>query len=190
MPMNATRARQLLRNFNFRALFIEELGWDRHNSALEVAVPGPAVTLSAVAQKRGMVVYHCPPVNQHLPDYAQRRKVEHQVSKTAHEHLIIFTDPGETTQIWQWVKREPGKPVACREHTFYSSQPGDALLQKLEAIAFSLDEEDTLSLPDVTRRARAGFDVERVTKRFYDEFQSEHSVFLKFIRGIPAAPLS
>jgi hypothetical protein len=120
-----------------------------------------------------------------MPDYAQRRKIEHQVAKAAHEHLIIFTDPGNTTQIWQWVKREPGKPTACREHTYHSSQPGDALLRKLEAIAFSLEEEDTLSLTDVTRRARAGFDVERVTKRFYDQFQKEHSAFLKFISGIP-----
>jgi hypothetical protein len=56
---------------------------------------------------------------------------------------------------------------------------------KAQAIAFSLDEEDTLSLTDVTRRARAGFDVERVTKRFYDQFQKEHSAFLQFISGIP-----
>jgi hypothetical protein len=183
--MNTTRARQLLRNFDFRPLFIEELGWDRYNSGLEITVPGSSVTLSAVAQKRGMVAYRCPPIADRCPDYAQRRKIEHQVAKAVHEHLIIFTDQGNTTQIWQWVKRESGKPLACREHTLHSSQPGDALLQKLENIAFSLDEEDTLSLTDVTRRARTGFDVERITRRFYDQFQKEHSAFLKFISGIP-----
>jgi hypothetical protein len=182
--MNTSRARQLLRNFDFRPLFIDELGWDRYNSGLEITVPGSSVTLSAVAQKRGMVAYRCPPIADRCPDYAQRRKIEYQLAKAVHEHLIIFTDQGNTTQIWQWVKRESGKPLACREHTLHSSQPGDALLQKLEAIAFSLEEEDTLSLTDVTRRARAGFDVERVTKRFYDQFQKEHSAFLKFISGI------
>ena len=185
MAMNAARARQLLRDFDFRALFIEELGWDRHNAPLEIVALGSSITLSALAQKRGMVAYHCPaPTGQPLPDYAQRRKIEHQVAKAAHEHLIVFTDPTNTTQIWQWVKREPGKPAACREHTYHPSQPGDALLQKLEAIAFTLDEEETLSLTDVTRRARVGFDVERVTKRFYDRFQKEHAAFLKFIAGI------
>ena len=94
----------------------------------------------------------------------------------------------DETQVWQWVKREPGKPAACREHTFHRSQPGDALLQKLQAIAFTLEEEDRLSLPDVTRRARAGFDVERVTKRFYERFQKEHAAFLKFITGITETP--
>lgn len=82
------------------------------------------------------------------------------------------------------MNRELGKPAACREHTFHRSQPGDALLQKLNAIAFTLEEEDRISLPDVTRRARAGFDIERVTKRFYDRFQKEHAAFLKLITGI------
>ena len=98
--------------------------------------------------------------------------------------LIVFTDAGNETQVWQWVKRETGKPAACREHVFHRSQTGDALLQKLEAIAFTLQEEERLSLTDVTRRTRAGFDVERVTKRFYDRFQKEHAAFLKFVSGI------
>ena len=32
---------------------------------------------------------------------------------------------------------------------------------------------------------RAGFDVERVTKRFYERFKAEHAAFLKFLQGIP-----
>jgi hypothetical protein len=132
-----------------------------------------------------MVAYQCPThPGARLLHYSHRRKIEHQVARSAHEHLIVFTDANNETQIWQWVKRERGKPTACREHTFHRSQPGDALLQKLEAIAFTLEEEDHLSLVDVTRRARAGFDVERVTKRFYDRFQKEHATFLKFIGGI------
>ena len=59
MPMNTTRARQLLRNFDFRPLFIEELGWDRYNFRTGDYGPRVIVTLSAVAQKRGMVAYRC-----------------------------------------------------------------------------------------------------------------------------------
>ncbi len=72
------------------------------------------------------------PAGERLPDHAIRRKIEHQAAKSAHEHLIVFTDADRTTQVWQWVKREPGKPIACREHTFHKNQPGDALIQKLE----------------------------------------------------------
>jgi hypothetical protein len=185
MPLNVNRVRQLLKGFDFSALFREELGWDSHSAPLEIQLDGEPKKLLAVAQKRGMVALQCPtPAGGHLPEYSVRRKIEQQVAKAAHEHLIIFTDAAKTTQIWQWVKREPGKPAACREHTFHLSQTGDALIQKLEVIAFTLDEEETLVLGDVTRRTRAGFDVERVTKQFYEIFQKEHTAFLKFITGI------
>ncbi len=185
MPLNVHRVRQLLKEFDFPSLFREELGWDLHNAPLEIQLDGQTKKLQAVAHKRGMVALQCPTsAGGHLPEYSVRRKIEQQVAKAAHEHLIIFTDAAQTTQIWQWVKREPGKPAACREHPFHKSQTGDALIQKLEAIAFTLAEEETLVLGDVTRRARAGFDVERVTKRFYEQFQKEHAAFLKFIAGI------
>ncbi len=185
MPINVTRARQFLKDFDFRTLFIEELGWDRYQAPLKVMVGTQSYTLIAIAHKRGMVAYQCTASTRGpMPEYAERRKIENQVAKSALEHFIIFTDAAKTTQIWQWVKREPSKPVACREHSYQTSQPGDALIQKLQAVAFSLDEEDSLSLPDVTGRARAGFDVERVTKRFFDQFQQEHVAFLKFIAGI------
>ena len=185
MTLNTTRARKQLAKGDLRALFIEELGWDRHTATLQVTVESTTLELHALAQKRGMLAYQCPtPPGQRLPDYNRRRKIERQVAKSTHEHLIVFTDETNQTQIWQWVKREIGKPAACREHSFHRSQPGDALLQKLDAIAFTLEEEDRLSLPDVTRRAGAGFDIERVTKHFYDRFQKEHAAFLKFITGV------
>ncbi len=37
----------------------------------------------------------------------------------------------------------------------------------------------------VAGRVRVAFDIERVTKRFYDRFRTEHAQFLKFIQGIP-----
>lgn len=185
MPLDTARARQLLVKGDLRALFIEELGWDRHPTAQQMMLDPALPALTLLAHKRGMVAYQCRTLDgERLPDYALRRKIEHQVAKFTHEHLIVFTDAQLETQIWQWVRREPGKPAACREHTYHRTQPGDALLQKLEAIAFTLQEEDTLSLMDVTRRTRAGFDVERVTKRFYDRFQVEHAAFLKFVSGI------
>ena len=185
MPLNSACARQLLKEFNFRSLFRDELGWDNHNGTLQINLDGTPTSLGALAQKRGMVAYQfATPAGERLPEYVVRRKIEQQVAKAAHEHLIIFTDAAQTTQIWQWVKREPGKPAACREHTFHKSQSGDALLQKLAAIVFTLDEEETLVLTDVTRRARVGFNVERVTKKFYEQFRKEHGAFLGFIKGI------
>ncbi len=50
----------------------------------------------------------------------------------------------------------------------------------------TLEEEERLTIVEVSGRTRAAFDVERVTKRFYDQFQKEHEAFLKFIKGIEA----
>jgi len=184
--LDSTRSREYVKSFNFTKLFIEELGWDRHSNRLDIPIDGQVFNLTAVAQKKGMVAFSCEPrADGQIPDHATRRKIERQVSKSVHEHLVLYLDKDRTTQIWQWVRREPGKPTACREHHYHKSQSGDALFQKLQAIAFSLAEEETLTIVDVTRRARKAFDVERVTKRFYDEFRKQHAAFLKFITGIP-----
>jgi len=190
MPLDFARARQHLRSFDFDTLFIEELGWDRHSGTLEVPVEGRSFTLRPSAHKRGFAAFMCDPLpDGSIPDYPTRRKVERQVAKSAHEHLIIYTDGARTTQVWQWIKRELGKPAACREHQFHVGQPGESLLQKLQHLAVSLEEEEGITLPDVRGRAQAAFDVERVTKRFYDRFKTEHDAFMRFIQGIPDADL-
>jgi hypothetical protein len=186
MALKANTIRQHLRAFDFKKLFIEELGWDHHKARLDIPIDGQNFVLNAVAQKRGFQVFVCESgASSQIPDHATRRKIEKQVTKSAHEHLMIYVDTPKTTQVWQWVKREPGKPAQGREHTYHRDQPGDALIQKLQNLFFPLEEEFALSLVDVTRHARAAFDVERVTKRFYDRFKSEHAAFLKFLKGIP-----
>jgi hypothetical protein len=185
MDFNAGNATTLLKQFDFANLFIDELGWDRYNAGLSVAITGTTFALKAVAEKRGMVAWVCQaPAGQKIPDRATRKKIETQVAKTTLEHLIIFTDTKRGEQIWCWARREAGKPASVPEHFWYASSGNRGFLQKLEAIAFSLAEENTLTLVDVTTRARAAFDVERVTKRFYDQFKAEHKAFLDFISGI------
>ena len=187
MPLDVNRTRQYLKDFNFKSLFVEELGWDHHTSHLEVSVDGQSYLLTSIAQKRGMVTFTCSSSDENpILSYPVRRKIESQVAKSIHEHLIIYTDKTKKIQVWQWVKREAGKPTQCREHSYYHTQPGDALIQKLQFIVFTLeDEERGPTIPEVVGRVRAGFDVDRVTKRFYDRFKSEHDTFLKFLKGIP-----
>ena len=186
MRINRDRIRQLLQDFEFETLFIEELGWDRHSQTLPIQVNEAEYALTACAEKRGMVAFsYAAPSADAIPDHAARRKIERQVAKSVHEHLIIYTDEEKTAQVWQWVKREAGKPAQCREQRYNRDQHGESLIQKLEAIAFSLAEEEGIGIVDVTSRVRAAFDVEKVTKRFYDYFKKEHDAFLQFLEGIP-----
>ena len=186
MNIDRESAREQLRNFDLPPLF-NQLGWDRYSQTLPMRVGEVEYVLTGCAEKRGMVVfYYSAPPEDDIPDYTIRSKIEREVTKSVHEHLIIFTNHEKTTQIWQWVKREAGRPAQRRELTFDPTrQEGEALIQRLESITFSLEEEEGLALVDVTSRVRDAFDVEKVTKRFYDQFKKEHDAFLQFLDGIP-----
>ena len=182
---NMDRTRKLLQYFDFENLFIEELGWNRYREQLLIEVVNISFKLEAVAEKRGLVVFLCsPPPTTDFPPYALRRKIERQAAKVRHEHLIIYIDPARTRQVWQWVKREPGRPDACREHNFHKGQSGDSLLQKIAKLVVTLDEEESISIVDMVGRTRAAFNVEKITKKFYELFKKEHSAFLAFVEGI------
>ena len=186
--LNEQETRQYLKESDFENLFTQELGWDHHTQTLNITVDETAYQLTAIAEKRGMIVFECPATGTDgcIPDYATRRKIQKQVAKSVHEHFIIYTDAEKTTDIYQWVKREQGKPDACREHRYNRDEhSGDSLIQKLRNIAFTFEEEEDLSLIDVTGRVGAVFYAERVTKKFYDRFKKEHDAFLKFLNGIP-----
>jgi len=186
MPINKQHSQQYLKDFDFRSLFIEELGWDRYTAQpLYISVDQQAYKLRGIVEKRGVVVYVCDPDSHGaIPDTLTRRRIEKEVTKFSYEHIIIYIDAKREHQVWQWTRREPGKPTAIRETSFSKKQTGEALLQKLPAIAFELNEEEQLTTTHVTGRVRQAFDVDRVTKRFYDRFKTEHTAFLKFIEGI------
>ena len=184
--LNVPRVRQCLKDFELEKLFTGELGWDRHNATLEIPIDGHTWTLRAVAEKRGVQIFECQPDSDgKIPDYNTRRKLEKQVTRSAYEHLTVFVDGEKSTQIWQWVARQPGQPAAFREHAYHPRhQSRDALIQKLGRINIPLDEEEALDLTGTVHRLRDAFDRDRVTKRFYDRFKTEHGAFLKFVKGI------
>ena len=185
MSFSPARVKHLLQKFEFRKLFVEELGWNRISTTLSVGFDGTIHSFLAVAEKCGFQVFErIVPASEEFPDRATRMKLERQLAKTAFEHLLIFTDQQRTRQVWQWVRREPSSPLRCHEHTFTKGQTGDALAQKLGHLAVSLEEEEDLTIVDVTSKTKKGFDVERVTKRFYERFRKEHEQFLEFIKGI------
>ena len=185
MQLDRKNVSQYLKESKFEQLFIEELGWDRHTGTLEVDVNGEGYHLSVIAHKRGMVAYTCQLADSRLTIDDTILKIEIQVAKSAHEHLIIYTDANKAEQIWQWAKREPGKPIIRRHYHYFTHQSGEPLIQKLQSISFALEDEENLTVVDVAGRARQAFDIEKVTKKFYDLFQKEHNVFLEFIDGIP-----
>ena len=176
--------RQLLDEFDLQPLFIEELGWDHGGVDTTVTVVDKTFALEAIAQKRGFVAYQCVSGRTRLPDYRTRQKIDRILAKASHEHLIVFTTTTHSAQCWQWVKRESGQRDRYRQQTYSPGQSAEALTEKLEHLRFTLAEEERVSIADAALRVAKAFDVEKVTKRFYDRFRAEHQAFLGFIKGI------
>ena len=188
MPVSMEELRPRLRDFDFTGLFVEGLGWNHYPAEpVAVLVNGREYSLKPVAEKAGFAVFECAPDQDGaVPPYPVRRKIESQVAKRAFEHMVVFADEEQTTQVWQWVKRAAGKPAACRQQQFHVGQGGDPLLQRLRQIAFTLDEESGLDITTVASKVRKALDVEKVTKRFYERFKTELTSFGDFIGGITA----
>jgi hypothetical protein len=157
--------RNRLRGRQFTELFVEELGWDRLRNTPDVVldVRGTTERLRPVAQKRSVPLYlhRASP----LPDRTRRRAIEAALARQQREHLIVFADDATGAQVWQWVKREPGRPDRLREHAWRPDDDPEGLRQKLDALQFTLEEEDAgrIGPTDVTDRLRRAFDADEVT---------------------------
>ena len=173
---------------NPRGLFINELNWGvSHQRPIVLNIGVEQYQFSPLAEQGGFVIYEVSSAKGGIPDYALRRKIENQIKSQVHEHILVFVDKARTRSIWQWVKRGVGQSAAAREHEYRKGQPGDSLLQKLSAIGFDfseLDEDGGIVITKVTGAVSKALDVEKVTKRFYDEFKDEHDSFSKLIKGI------
>ena len=188
MPFNSQRAHPLLQAGELTRLFVEELGWEPCRQKLVLRAGETDYALTAIAEKRGFIAWRCASPDGGLPDHNTRLKLDRALAQTSFEHLIVFVTADLQRQSWVWVRREPGRPLAAKTHDFTRGQPGDSLLDKLQLLYVSLEEEEAgLSITQIAARARAAFDIERVTKAFYREFDTHRKAFLKSIAGIEEA---
>ncbi|QZZ19813.1 ATP-binding protein [Leptothermofonsia sichuanensis E412] len=183
MPLNRQRAQKYLQTFDFESLFIEELGWDTVDRVtLPFEVDRHSFEVVSIAQKRGFIVYQC--ITPEIPARPIRVKLDRQLTDYSKSHLLVFGDEGKTQQKWLWLKPELGKSAKVRSHSHKVSQNPEPLLQKLEALIVDLKEEETLTHVDVAQKVKQGFDVERVTKQFFQDFEGLHQQFCLEIEGI------
>jgi hypothetical protein len=180
------RIKEDLYAFNFKHLFIEHLGWNSLKlSPLVLQIKDKEYRLLPFTEKCGVVIYLCEPgADGHIPDFLTRRQIDREVTLFTYEHMIIYSDRNQQQQIWQWVKREPGGKTRPYEHHYYKGQDGESLVQKLHYLLISIDEEEHVTRDIVLNRIRKTFNVEHITKRFYESFRVEHRKFLAYIEGI------
>ncbi|WP_293124808.1 DNA methyltransferase [Microcoleus sp. bin38.metabat.b11b12b14.051] len=185
MSLNIQQARQLIQDFDFSNLFIRELGWSNpasHKTA-SLSVDGDTYTRKQIAQLLGVVVFEITAANGQIPNSTKRLTIYREIVQISGENLLIFVDKNRTQSLWYWVKRE-GTKLYPRDHVYVKREPCDLLLSKISSLKIYLAELETVSVIDIAQRLQAGLDVERVTKKFFEDFQKQHIEFLKVIQGI------
>nr|MDD4324322.1 hypothetical protein [Eubacteriales bacterium] len=196
MQLNPDRVKKYLDAFVFEELFIEEVGWNYSDEEdICLNIKGDSYQLHPVADGQGLVVYRCSPNSAGaIPQRSIRREIEKQLTRQKMEHLIIFCDEAETEQIWQRVRRETGKPEVCREIKHRKGRSGTLLIEKLNAITFTMEQfmqDAEISIIQATRTVDQAFALEQqVTRSFYDKFKRQRELFISFIDGLPEEHLS
>ncbi len=186
--LNVERTRDLLQHFDFKMLFIEELGWSQPTGIQSVMLTHDGVIYERrkIAQLSGVVVFEIQTTNGSMPDAKARAALHKDISQHHHENLLIFIDNKRTQSLWYWVKRD-GTKTFPREHLYVQGQPGDLFLSKLGAMVVDISELDaigTLPVTEVATRLKKALDIERVTKKFFRDFDKERLDFLNLIDGI------
>ena len=181
------RLRDCLQSFNFPRLFIEELGWSRPRGAKPVTLelPGQTWRATPIAELSGVVAFQVAG----LPEKPERLAIHQRLSELAHENLVIFLDRADspTQSLWLWVKRE-GSRRFPREHLYVRGQPGDLFVSKISGIVVDineLDERGGFPLARLVDRLKAALDVERVTRKFFKDYDAQRLAFVELIEGIP-----
>jgi len=178
--------KQYIEVFDFTGLF-NQLGWSYLDEQTSVKLKEKTYLFHSVAEKGGFrILVFKPAKHQDLPDYATRLQVDRKIGKLYREHLIIFCDKNNTTQIWQLFVKQLGKPSRLSETRWHKGQEPELLYQKTSNLFFTLDQEENITIADVVDVVNENFskNVEQVTKKFYENFRKEHKKFIEFIKGI------
>ncbi|MFP4412471.1 Eco57I restriction-modification methylase domain-containing protein, partial [Coleofasciculus sp.] len=187
MPLNFQRTRDLLYNFQFHELFIEELGWYQPSTkkAVSLEIEEKTYQYYRIAEASGVVVFEVTGEDGTIPEAKHRVAIHKELTEKIAENLLIFVDNERSRSLWYWVKREESKRYV-RDHLYVKGQPGDLFLSKLGGLVIDIShlEDGEPSVVEVAQRLQSAFDIERVTKKFYKAFQEQHQEFLRFIQGI------
>ena len=172
-----------IKDFRLKELFLD-LGWDNDRTPVPpVQIGDMLLSMRIVADKNGFKIIECQTAD--IPSYAGRVQAANALKKLFHEHLLIFYNTGRTEQVWLYCYNlnSQNRKAELRHGI---NQDVERLYQRASGLIFELDEQDNITIVDVTARVRGNFaaNAEKVTKRFYDAFKKQHTALLGFIAGI------
>jgi tRNA1(Val) A37 N6-methylase TrmN6 len=194
MSVNIQDIKSYLTNYEFFYLFRVLLGWNQKPEATRHIIHQEQnYDFHLVAEKSDFKIYlhTCTP---RIYPMSMLKQLDARLVDVAAAHLTIFIDAQHHNQLWLWIKRQSDH--ATTYPTYMNKlQSGELLAQKVRNLYIDIEEElqKGIHLVDVIDRVVQGFDVERVTRAFYDGskakgedgFKDIHTKFLHQIQNIP-----
>ena len=184
--LNIENTRNLLQAFEFKTLFIEELGWNNptNKNAVSFNTKAGAFIRKSVSELSAAITFEITTTDGTIPDANTRAIISLEIQKINFEHILIFVDKDRTQCVWRWLKKQDNKSLA-REHFFSKGQSGDLFISKLAGLFVDISEiENDITITDVAKKIKSALDIERVTKKFFKQYQEQFILFLELIEGI------
>jgi adenine-specific DNA-methyltransferase len=163
------------------SLFCEVLNWghpppDSEKCQLKLSAPiSREVTAVPVAQMSGLPVYRVDWPQERLPGVTARRAVQKALAPMSDEHLVCYVTQDGRQLAFTWARKRLDGKIELRTLPYEVGSPARTTIERLAQIAFSLDELGPTGQPyitAVTDKLNRAFDVEAVTKQFYQELSN------------------
>ena len=173
--MNISRLRNHLTNFQFKELFVEDLGWEQPKDQLlgHISYDDKKIPYSKISEINGVPVLKFNQKN----DSQNSKKFHKVVKKKYNKHLLLFSDDKSFFTLSYFSKKEQ-----VRYHDWFKGQSGDYFINKLSSIHFGIEDEPKIS--DIGQKLEKAFNTEKITKKFYKDFKDNHFDLQKYIFGI------
>ncbi len=173
----------LIRQGDFKELFISELGWNRFRGQSQlptITIDDCDYNISTIAERSGFQVLYCEV--DAVPTQSVAKKIDTKLRRQAHDYVCIYRLRDTAHDLWVVpVNTNEKRDLVMVE---YEDAKAELLYSKIEGFSFDLDEET--NIVDLRSKVQGAFAVnsEKITKDFYAGFKKEHKAFADFITGI------
>ena len=173
----------LIRQGDFKELFISELGWNRyrgHAQLPSILIDEKEYDFTTIAERSGFQVLYSE-VDE-IPTQSLARKIDTKLRRQANDYICIYRLRGTAHDLWVVpVRTHEKRDLVVVE---YDNANAEAVYQKIDGITFGFDEKT--NIVDLRSKVQAAFAInsEKITKDFYAGFKKQHNAFAELISGI------
>ena len=178
--MDISQLREHLINFQFNKMFVEDLGWEhpKNPTTGKIKITDTLISYSRIAEISGVpVLKFSQETLKKFNSNSERKKFHKAIQKQEIKHLALFSDEKSFFSLSYLSKDEQ-----VRTYSYFKEQSGDYFISKLANVHFGIEDEPNIA--EIGTKLEKAFDTEKVTKRFFEHFKSNHNHFLNYISGI------